>query len=142
MDKIVLMNASEWEKYANEAHLLSFSVDRPSSFDRTNFAIMYVHDEVPYSFMSCHEMDEETCYIQWGGSFKPEEKKVFAMRAYVKMLGFLCEKYKRLTTSIENTNTEMLKPAMKAGFRIVGVRVGAGKVFLEHVLELGVQYGR
>ena len=89
MDEIVRMTAEQWENYACEAHLLAFSVDRPTSFDRTHFALMYVKNKAPYMFVSCHEMDAETCYIQFGGTFQPERKDPSAFRAYLKMLGVL-----------------------------------------------------
>lgn len=140
--KILRISGDEWsEKYATEAHLLAFSQDRSKSMDRTTFALLYIVDEVPYMYMSCHEMDETSVYVQFGGTFRPEEKKPYALRAYTSLIGMLLTTYERVATKIANTNTAMLRPAMRVGFRIDGVSYFKGVVYLEHMLERGFVNG-
>lgn len=136
------VSSKDWKQdFAEFANVLCFAQMRPRSMDRTDFALLYIRDEIPFSYMSCHEMDAETVYIQFGGALKRDEKRPWAMNAYMQMLAYLSMKYKRATTSIENTNHEMLRPAMKAGFLIVGTRTHRGKVYVEHTLEFGGKNG-
>ena len=43
--------------------------------------------------------------------------------------------YKRITTYIQNTNSPMLRIAMKVGFKIIGTRTFKGDVMVEFLLE-------
>ena len=136
-ERVVTMTTEQWSEYAEAAHKLCFSEARPREFDRSTFALMYVRDEIPYCYVSCHEMDKETVYLQFGGIFRAEQKMPYSFHGYQKMIEALSTRYLKATTSIENTNVAMLKPAMRIGFRIVGIRVFKEIVLLEHILNFG-----
>lgn len=134
---ISILSGDEWLQFSESAHLLSFGEIRPCEIERCDFALLYSAEGKPHAYITCHEMDSETVYIQYGGVLRRETMKIFSYRGYLKMLETLAMKFKRATTYIENTNIKMLKPAMKAGFIITGVRVFKGMILLDHLLEFG-----
>jgi len=130
-------DGKEWANYAADAHVICFNKTRPSSLNRTDFALMFVKDGEPQGYMSCHEMDAETVYMQFGGAFPSSSGTAIVFTGYTAMVRELGKTYKRATTAIENTNQAMLRLAMKAGLLIVGTRNFKGKILVEHAIEFG-----
>jgi hypothetical protein len=84
--------------------------------------------------MTLKEIDDETVYLQHGGSFRPNSVSSFS--AYKLMLNRLKEMgYKTGQTYIENTNTPMLKFALKCGWLITGVRIFGNSILTEQTLD-------
>lgn len=130
------MGAPEWRVLAERAHFVCFGKRLKPGWGRVDFALVGMGADAPVGFITCREENSETVYLEFGGAF-PETKGTAAVwRCYQQGIEYLLERYPRLTTSIENKNTAMLKLAMKVGFRIVGVRNFRGKVMLEHDLSM------
>ncbi|MNY47228.1 hypothetical protein D3C86_1824810 [compost metagenome] len=103
--------------------------------NRIDFALMTELDGVPLSYMTCREVDEETVYMAYGGSFPSAKNTALSFQSYQAFIEYLSTKYKRATTLIENTNFPMLKFAMKEGLVITGLRNFKGSILLEHSIE-------
>lgn len=139
--ELVHLDAVEWSKYAEDAHLSVFNEKRPSDMNRIDFAILSVENKVPQTFMTARELDSETIYMQYGGSFPSAKGTVNSFISYSMIVDYLLTKYKRVTTLIENTNHAMMKFAMKKGLNIIGMRTFKGQIFLEHLIENEVENG-
>lgn len=134
--KIHVLPPEDWAKLAPEAHLIAFGRARPASHDRIDFALVGVEGETPVGYVTCREHDHETLYWQFGGTMPGTRGTMKPYRYFEQAVSWAwVAKYKRITLSVENDNTVMLKLALKAGFRVTGVRNFQGTVLLEHVLE-------
>jgi RimJ/RimL family protein N-acetyltransferase len=122
---------------AESAHLAVFGEKRPSDMDRVDYTLLGIDQEKdqPLAYITVRELDQESVYWQFGGSFPPIRDTVYSFRLYQEMLRWTFDRYQRVTTLIENDNTVYLKMAAKVGFKIIGVRTFKGKVLLEHLLE-------
>lgn len=136
MIEVVRIPKEEWGVFSEKAHLIVFGKVKPKEWDRIDFALVVQKNDKMMGYVTCREHDAKTVYWQFGGSFPGTKDTVLTWTAYQEFVGFCKGKYDRITTIIENTNTVMLKMAMKVGFRIVGVKSYNGSVLLEHVLEL------
>ncbi len=125
-----------WELYSENAHKIAFQERKPASNDRIDFALMAIKEGTPMGYMTCRELEADTLYWQFGGAFPGTKGTTWSWWAYLAFVDWCREKYKRVTTIIENTNLPMLKMAMKVGFRINGTRFYAGSILVELVLEL------
>lgn len=135
--KVVYMPADQWKQYSEQAHLICFSEHRPADMNRIDFALVADVDGVPQTYMTCREVDSETVYMQYGGAFPSAKGSIKSYRGYEAMLARLADAYKYGTTLIENTNTPMLRFAMQAGLRVIGVRNFKQSILLEHFIEWG-----
>lgn len=135
--RIEVLSPAQWSEMSEDAHRIVFRKQKPSSFDRIDYALLCVDEtNTPMGYLTAREMDHETVYWQFGGAFPPVEKSVHAWPIYLSFVEFeKIAQRKRIVTYIENTNLTYLKMAMKAGFRINGVRYARGSVLVEHVLE-------
>lgn len=88
------------------------------------------------SYCTVRVLDAESCYWQYGGAFPGCKGTLYSLRSYQEYAKW-CFKYgfQRVTTYIENTNTAMIKIALKVGFRIIGTRFFKGHVLVEFLLE-------
>lgn len=125
----------EWVKYSELAHKAVFKKNKPAHFDRIDFALLAKQGEVIEAYVTCREHDHETLYWQFGGAFQDAKNSIKAHRSFIAMLEVCKAQYKRVYFLIENTNFPMLRLAMKAGFRIMGVRAYQNSILLEHLLE-------
>lgn len=133
--KVIHFSKTAWVEYSEQAHSIVFGKIKPKEWDRIDYALMAVNDKVPMGYITCREHDALSVYWQFGGVF-PGTKDTTA--SYRVLQAFICwakERYKRVTMLIENKNLVMLKMAMKAGFRISGIRYFNESVLLEHLLE-------
>lgn len=105
--------------------------------DRISFALLAIGEKDDLlGYITCRESDKFSLYFQYGGAFPGTIKTSMSFKAYQECINFCRPKYKRITTMIENTNTSMLKMAMKVGFRIQGINYFDGHIFVEHALDL------
>lgn len=129
--------AKDWiGKFSEDAYRASFGELRDSSLERFDFSIMAIDENNNISgFITCKEMDSETLYWQHGGTFKNYAKTIHVIGGYREFLNWAKERYKRVTTRIENINHSMLKMALAVGFTIIGTCVVNNKIYLELVNE-------
>lgn len=126
-----VFSPEEWQLVAEDAHKSVFGQERPNSLNKHHFIVAgYTGDKLG-GYMTCLEMDSETCYIQYGGAFPPFQGTVHVVPGYHAMLTYLHEHYVRLTTKIENKNVSMLKMAMAMGFLITGCTSFENKLYLD-----------
>lgn len=130
--ELKVLSSDEWSVFAEAAHLAVFGEHRPSSMNRIDFALVSEKDGVPMSYTTIREVDSESVYMNYGGSFPSAKGTIYSMKSYIAFIDFLKSKYQNITTLIENTNTPMLKFAMKAGLVVIGVRTFKKSILLEH----------
>lgn len=135
MIEIDRLTPYDWHKYSEQMHAVCFNEHKPKAWDRIDFVLVGRVGEKLGGYVTCREYDSETVYWQFGGAFPGTVGTSLSFKGYQAFVDYCKPKYKRVTTLIENTNCVMLKMAMKVGFRIVGVRVFAGSILLEHLLE-------
>jgi len=135
MVEVKQIHKNDWKVFSERAHLACFNESKDSSMDRIDFALIVEDGARMMGYLTCREHDSETLYWQYGGSFPGTRESSLTFVGYQAFVAWCKERYKRITTVIENENIVMLKMAMKVGFRIVGVRNFKGHVLLELVLE-------
>lgn len=135
--RIEVVNAIEWAQMSEDAHRIVFDRHKPATWDRIDYAILLIDDshDVAAGYITCREIDGETLYWQFGGAFPGTKGTIKSFQLYQFALNWCQGRYKRVTTLIENTNTVMLKMAMKVGFRVIGVRSFKGAILLEHLID-------
>lgn len=135
MIKIVRIPKEDWPSFSEHAHMAVFKREKPAHFDRIDFALVSMMDDKIMGYVTCREHDHETLYWQFGGAFQDAKNSMRVLPCYLEMVNSCKADYKRISTLIENTNIPMLRLAMKAGFRIMGVRAYQNSILLEHLLE-------
>jgi RimJ/RimL family protein N-acetyltransferase len=121
--EIVKLDAGQWDDICSSTLKYSFGYEWPKGKTRADFAII-VQDkttQTPYGYASIIELDSESVFLEHGGNFKSTISTSFTFRGYSMIIDYLKEKYRNLSTRILNTNTAMLKMALKAGFIVTGV---------------------
>lgn len=121
----------EWKVMEELSHIICFGDQRPASLNRHHFVIAGFIDKEIMGYTTCIEMDSETVYLQHGGSFPNYEKSLYVWQAYQALLELLRPDYKRAWTRVKNTNTVMLKLALKLGFLITGIYQFKGDTLVE-----------
>lgn len=133
---VELVDAETWKKeFSEAAHKIAFKELKPASWDRIDYALLAIDGDVAAGYVTCRELDSESVYWQYGGAMPGTRDTIKSFRAYEAFVQWHKSRYKRVATYIENTNTVMLKMAMRVGFRITGVRNYQGSILLEHLLE-------
>ena len=132
---LVKATPAEWSNYSEAAHSVVFNEYRPADMDRIDFALIAEADLVPQLYMTCREFDKETVYISSGGAFPVCKGTPNSWQGFMLMLDYLKANYKRCTLLTVNDNFPMLKFALKAGFKTIGIRFFNGYVLLEQYLE-------
>lgn len=133
--KVEKFSAKEWVKLAPMAHKIAFDEILIPENDRLDFALLASKDGAPTAYVTCREVDAKSLYWAYGGSMPTAKDTVLSWSAYVAMTDFCKKDYERIFTLIENTNTVMLKFAMKIGYKIIGIKNYKGAILLEHCLE-------
>lgn len=135
--EIEYIPGKEWATYAPDAHKAVFNAVMPPEYDRIDFALLAVDPEAgrPVAYLTARELDQESVYMKHGGAFDPLRGTFSSLSVYLEMLKWLREKYKRITTLVENTNNTYLRMALAAGFKIIGIRNFNGSVLVELFLE-------
>lgn len=135
MIKVRVLPKQEWDKYAEQAHLICFGETRHKEFNRYDFAIIAESETgTPLAYSTIRENDAESAYMQYGGAFPSSKGTPLSYKGYVELVNHLKDRYKNINTLIENKNTPMLKFAMSVGFEIVGIRNFKNEIYLEHLI--------
>jgi hypothetical protein len=103
-----------------------------------DFALLVddIDEQVPMAYVTCQELDAETLYWQYGGSFPGTRDTVLSAKCFDLFMSWAKDiGYRRVGFRVENTNYPMLKLAMRGGFKIVGLRAFHNYVLLEHLKE-------
>jgi len=127
---------TEWDEVAEKAHLVMFNEARPKEMNRYDFALMAEIDGFPIGYGLCREFDSETLYFGYGGCFPEFQKSTKAVSWYIEGVSWALQNYKRVTTFIENENVAMLRVAMHAGLRVIGVKIFKQQIFCELMREV------
>lgn len=121
---------------AEKAHSIVFNEERATEMNRYDFALIAVEDHKLIAYGLCREFDGETLYLGYGGCFPEFQKSQKAVLWYEKGISWALERYKRVTTLIENDNVPMLKVAMYCGLRVVGIKLFKQQIFCELMREV------
>ena len=120
MITIKQIHKEDWEASQREGSPICFSEYKDASLDRIDFALLAESGERMMGYLTCREHDAETIYWQYGGTFPGTRETSMSRSVHYAAVLWCKERYKRITTVIENTNTVMLKLALINGFKIVG----------------------
>lgn len=127
----------EWSELSEFAHCISFNKKYDPDFERIDFTLLAVSDSgTPMGFITCREHTKNQVYWQYGGSFPGTKDTILTYKIYEAAMRVCKENYSLITTLIENTNSVMLKMALKLGFIIVGVKHLFSKTYVELSLNL------
>lgn len=129
------LNPEEWRLNSEAAHACAFGEFRPKELERIDFALVALKDEGLVGYAQCIEMSATHLYLQYGGAFLDCQKTMAVVPCYISLIDWCSEKYKRVSTRIENTNLPMLRLALKLGFLVIGTRATDNKIFLELLKE-------
>lgn len=128
---------TEWNKLAEDAHLICFQERRPSSANTFDFALVCFDEKEIFSYATIVETDSETAYMQHGGAMPNIKSSIHVKRVYHETVSWLKERYKKITTRVKNTNVAMLKLAFSEGLLVQGVICYPEGVFLQLGWDLG-----
>lgn len=128
------VDKNAWKEHFSET-LMSLVFDMPDFhlIESVDYAVLIKDEDDILGFSTCRALDKSHIYMQYGGSLQKSFKN---LSSYLLLVNTLKKEYSTITTYIENTNTSMLKIAMKAGFRIIGLRSFKNKIYLEHCIEV------
>lgn len=134
---VVKLNKEDWMVLSDKAHLVVFNETRKPEMERIDFALMVESNAgIPMQYATCRELDSESLYFQYGGSFpgtKGTIKSIQCMELILDWAEFAG--YRRIAFLVENTNQAMLKLALRCGFLITGIRNFKGMILVEHTKE-------
>lgn len=128
--KLERVEPTEWNKLAENAHLICFQEMRPARLNTFDFALVCADEAEIFSYTTIIEMDSETAYMQHGGAMPNAKGTTKVLKTYQMTLGYLKERYKRISTRIQNTNIAMLKLALSQGLVVNGCDCYPDGVFL------------
>jgi hypothetical protein len=138
--KTVQIPKEEWTSYSERFHLIVFNELRLKTLDRIDYALVAEDAEgIPFGFCTVKEFDSESVYWQFGGGIPGVRNSIQAVKGYESFIEWTKERYKRITTLIENTNISYLKLAMHFGFRIIGCRTFKGIILVELLNEFNLE---
>lgn len=117
---------------SENAHVVVFCEKRPSDMDRIDYALLQGEAGEPHSFVTIRELDNESVYLQHGGTFPSIRGKFMAAEHLRRFCTHLfAHGYKRACFLVENTNIPMIKIGLENQFLITGMRVFEKQVLLE-----------
>lgn len=131
------ISSEEWKNtYMKSMYEEVFGAERPVGLEKCDYVLIAKDSELdPVGFITCHEMDSETVYWQFGGAAKKVKNTNHVLNHYIHFLAWSLAKYKRVTTRIENTNSSMLRMAIRCGFLVYGIWNFKNKIYLELCFE-------
>jgi len=132
---VVQLSKEAWARHSEQAHLIAFKELSDAKMERIDFALVVQENDSILGYVTCREHDYSTLYWQFGGAFPGTRSTSLSFKGYLALVNWSRERYKIVTTLIENTNLVMIKMALKVGFIIHGVRCVRGKVYLELYCE-------
>lgn len=130
-----VLNPEKWFSFMSVAYPLVFGEHRNPSDEKVDFVLITKNEEKVHGFVTCKIMDSETVYWQFGGAMLGTKGTLAVINSYLMFINYCREKYKRITTRIENNNIPMIRLALKCGFLVQGVWIFKGKTYLECCLE-------
>lgn len=136
--RVVKLAKEQWAELSEKAHLVVFNEMKKPEMERIDFALLVESDSgVLMQYATCRELDAESVYIQYGGSFPGTKGSIASIRCFEKIVQWAAHAgYSRISFLVENTNQAMLKLAIRCGFLIVGIRNFKGLILLEHLKDL------
>lgn len=135
MIEIEMIYPDEWKVMAKNAHLAVFDEIRNADVDRISFALLGKKNDQLLGYVTARETDAETVYWQFGGAFQGCKGSILVIRTYQAFIDWMKNKYKRITTFVENTNLSYLRLAMSCGFLITGIKNFNNTILIELTLE-------
>lgn len=137
MVEVAWIHPEDWKGLSRVAHLAVFGSALEEDQERLSFVMLGKKKGTQelLGWITCLEHDRDTLYWKFGGTLRGARETSVSWLLYQAAVESCKGKYKRITTRIENDNLVMLKMAMKVGFRVIGVTVYKGQIYLEHVLE-------
>lgn len=135
------LSSEEWYRYAEEAHKLVFKKQRDPWVERISFALLAHNENEATGYVTCRETDSESLYWQFGGSLD-EFRGVTAYRGLQAIHQYAKDRYKRISTLVENNNVGYLHMLMKMGFRAIGIRNFKGEIYLEMFTDFEISMGK
>lgn len=136
---VIRLDKEAWKReWAEMAHKVVFEKHRPGSVDRIDYALLIVNTELnkPAGFCTVRELDSESVYWQYGGTFPETIGTTWVASVYHALIEWTRDRYKRITTLVSNQNIAYLKLCMKFGFRIIGVRCFKNEIYVELLNDL------
>jgi hypothetical protein len=135
--KVVKIASEKWAELSEKAHLIVFNEIKKPEMERIDFALLVESSGgMPLQYATCRELDSESLYFQYGGSFPGTKGSPQSLRCMEKLLEWAeFAGFRRIAFLVENTNQAMLKLAMRCDFLITGMRNHKGIILLEHVKE-------
>jgi hypothetical protein len=134
------LKKEHWDEvYAKNAHEAVFAETYNPASSRADFALLVVRKDLdePVLYATVQEVNGLSVTLEYGGSFPNHRGSPITFKAYEAILDMLRESYEQAYMMIRNDNRSMLKFALKKGFLVTGVSVGAqGALLLEHTLNL------
>lgn len=131
-----MLMPDQWRTFSENAHAIAFGKRKDVHEERIDFALVATNQKGDLiGYVTVKEMDARAVYWQFGGAFPPGKGTLYVWEGYKAFLAWTALRYERMTTLIENTNVPMLKIALKAGLRVIGIRNYKGDVLLEHGIE-------
>lgn len=128
-----------WSRISENVHRACFGTYLPISRNRIDYALLVIDGklDVPLGYVTVRETDEKTAYWQFGGAFPGPKGTARVFRGYMALLDWMrASRYELVTMKIVNTNTSMLRMALKAGFQIVGTKIHGGHTLVECEKEM------
>lgn len=123
-----------WHVLAGPAHEAVFKEAWEADAERIDFTLITTDpNNTLVQYATIRELDCDTAYIQYGGSFPSYRGTTVAFDSFRAILAWLFEHYKGVTFLTQNNNYAMLKFAIKERFEIVGMRTFRGNIMLEHL---------
>lgn len=124
----------EWFACSEQAHCSVFNKKRPPWVERISYALVAQLGTEVIGYATCRETDIESLYWQFGGVFD-RAKPLRAVRAFRALLSDTRSRYKRVTTYVRNDNVGYIEMLHSHDFRVIGMRVVSGEIYLELYLE-------
>lgn len=128
------ISKESWMNISPYFHQMAFSNKDFSLIENIDFACSLVNDDTTLGYCTFRVLDKTHVYMQYGGAV--DLGAYLNFKAYLTLVEALKKEYMHITTLIKNDNVPMLKMAMKAGFRIVGIRFIKNEIYLEHSIEV------
>lgn len=133
MIEVQQIPASKWvDTFSENSHAAVFGERLDPTLQRIDFALIAGNGRELITYATCKELDSESLYFQYGGSYPKYRGSPMVSQAFGDMIKWVEERYKRLSFLVENDNKRMLRLAAKHDFKICGIRHFKGKVLLEH----------
>lgn len=134
--KVDKLTPEEWAGMSENAHVAVFQEIRPSLMNRVDYAMVVSEEAKVLGFTTVRELDNESVYWQFGGILPEMRKSSFSIRSYFAIADWsFSQGVKNISTVIENTNTVMLKLALRMGFVIIGTKTLDGKIYVDLYLK-------